>query len=182
MAEALITKSEIIAAKTHLSTNIDQSVFDKSINDAQILDIRPILGEAFYLDVVTNGLISPISTDYYNLLNGEDYVNECGDTVRFYGLKVMIINFAFARIISNLNNFYTRGGNKYKTTNQSERIDTKDLRSWINTARSEAIAYQENLIDYLCEKESTFPIWKNSKGTERKGSIMLRTSKKYSRY
>ena len=182
MAEALITKTDIIEANSHVSTNIDTQVFDTAINDAQILDIQPILGSAFYLDVVLNGLTSPIPSAYSLLLSGTDYVNDCGDTVRFYGLKVMITHFATARLMENLNNFYTRAGAKFKNTNQSQTINTKDLQSWINNSKSKAIAYQEGLMDYLKENESTFTIWSKSQSTQRKSSISLRTSKIYTRY
>ena len=181
--EAIITKTDIIEANTHVSVNIKQAVFDTAINDAQILDVRPILGAAFYLDVVTNIYgASPIPPLYADLLNGTTYVNNCGDTVKFYGLKPMIVFFAYARLISNNNNFFTNGGNKLKLTNQSEVVSTKDLQSWINTATSKAIAYQEDVISFLCEKNTDYPLYKSGKTEPRKGSILMRSSKINTRY
>jgi len=182
--EALITKADIIAAKTHVSTNIDQQSFDTAILDAQRLDFRPIIGGAFYLDILNNAFVSPVPTAYDNLLNGTDYTDTNGDTIRYFGVKIMLVNFAFARLMENMNNFYTRAGAKYKLSNSSEVIKTQDLQSWINTARSQAIAYQEDMLNYLCENEDTYTIWKNSKDEKipRKGSVLLRTSKIYTRY
>jgi hypothetical protein len=182
--EALITKADIIAAKTHVSTNIDQQSFDAAILDAQRLDFRPIIGNAFYLDILNNAFLSPVPTAYSDLLDGTDYTNTNGDTIRYFGAKIMIINFAFARLMENMNNFYTRAGAKYKISNSSETIKTSDLQSWINTARSQAIAYQEDMLEFLCENEDTYSIWKDQKETKtpRKGSILLRTSKRFSRY
>ena len=181
--ENIITKTDIIAANTHVSVNIKDAVFDTAINDAQILDVRPILGGAFYLDVIDNTFgVSPILSPYAELLNGTTYTDSCDDTVKFYGLKPMIVFFAYARLISNNNNFFTNGGNKYKTTNQSERIDTSELQRWINTATSKAIAYQEDVISYLCENKALFPLYKNEKAQPRKGSILMRKSKIYTRY
>lgn len=162
MPEQLITSTDIQALKSRVSINIiDTHIINQMIIDAQRLDIRPAIGSAFYYDVVTNvNNTSPIPTAYESLFNGTTYARDSdGLTIDFFGLKPVIVNYAFARILENLNLFYTRAGAKYKDTDTSTRIGQNELVSYVNTARSQAVAYMNNVNDYLCDNAASFPIW-----------------------
>ena len=158
--EAIITSEDIRNLKARFSVNIqDAQIVNQMIIDAQRFDVRPILGDAFYLEVYTAANVSPVVSPYTELLNGTTYTNSNGLTVQFYGLKVAIVDYAFARTLENLNLFFTRAGAKYKNTDSSDRINNSELASWVNSARSQAIAYMNDVNDYLYVNKADFPTW-----------------------
>lgn len=185
MAEAIITSSDIRELKPRFSVNIsDDKLVNQMIIDAQRLDVRPILGEAFYYEVYTAANVSPILSKYDNLLNGTTYVRDSDSlTIEFYGLKVAIVNYAFARCLENINQFFTRAGAKYKNTDTSDRIDNSTLASWVNSARSQAIAYMNDVNEYLYVNKADFPTWvedcQNSVGRSVKSYASKRNSTNY---
>lgn len=158
--EAIITSQDIRDLKPRFSVNIsDDKLTNQMIIDAQRMDLRPIIGEAFYYEVYTAANVSPVVSPYSELLDGTTYTNSNGLTVQFYGLKVAIVNYAFARCLENINLFYTRAGAKYKNTDTSERISSSELASWVNAARSQAIAYMNDVEEYLEVNKASFPTW-----------------------
>ena len=66
----LITKAEIQQYK-QLSNSINQSKLEQIIKEAQFNDLRPLLGERLYNDVMTK--VEASSTDYDDLMNGSVY-------------------------------------------------------------------------------------------------------------
>ncbi len=158
--EAIITSEDIRTLKPRFSVNIqDAQIVNQMIIDAQRFDVRPILGEAFYYEVYTAANVSPVVSPYTELLNGTTYTNSNGLTVQFYGLKVAIVDYAFARSLENINLYFTRAGAKYKNTDTSERINNSELASWVNSARSQAIAYMNDVNEYLTVNKADFPTW-----------------------
>jgi hypothetical protein len=180
MAEQLITISDIQALKPRLSINIVSSdIIDQMIIDAQRLDIRPAIGSAFYYELVTQLNASPITSSYSDLFNGTTYARSSdGLTVDYFGLKPALVNYSFARILENLNMFFTRSGTKYKDTDTSTRVDNSQLVSWVNTARSQAISYMNGVNDYLCDNQSTFTIWTQDCQVDRSRSVQTFANKR----
>ena len=158
MAEQLIDITDIQELKPRLSTNtiVSGDIIKQMIIDAQRLDIRPAIGQAFYYELVNELLnTSPVQAKYTNLFQGTTYQRDSdGLTIDYFGLKPALVNYSFARILENLNMFYTRAGTKYKDTDTSTRVSNSELSSWVNTARSQAIAYMNGVNDYLCANGS----------------------------
>lgn len=179
MAEQLIFLSDIIALKPRVSINIvPEHIVNQMIIDAQRLDIRPALGQAFYLELVNALDSSPVAEKFSDLFSGTTYERSDGLTVDFFGLKPAIVNFAFARLLESNNNFHTRSGAKYKDTDTSTRIEQQQLVSWVNTARSQAVAYMNWVNDYLLDQRVDFPIWVKDCQINRDRSIQSFSNKK----
>jgi hypothetical protein len=90
---SLITPADI-SAKRDLSSNRKNIRYQQHIDDAQYIDVRPLLGRRLYLDLVANFG----DQKYQNILNEFDYVYD-NFTYTHPGLKSVLINFAYSRIL-----------------------------------------------------------------------------------
>lgn len=158
---ALIQFSDFAPYKD-ISPNIDSaSRIEPYINNAQLLDIKPLLGSVFYADIVAN----PTTTDNAFLLNGGTYT--WGNyTYTFAGLKAVLVYFAYARFIQNQQINVTRFGVVYKNNSDvSERVERSAITGLANEAKEIAKAYFEECELYLSRNPQLFPLWRVS-GTD----------------
>jgi len=171
--ELLISPADFRQYK-NLSPNINTAEdLQPYIIEAQRLDVLPFLGAALYYDLVNTypypavAVADPLVTNYTPLVEGETYEKN-GDTVYFWGLKPVIVYYTYRRFIHNLHNRVTRHGVVKQNTTYSERVDGLQLKELMNEAQSNAIAYQEQAHDYLCEKRDVYTLYKS--GVDRKRS------------
>jgi len=137
----LITPSDISAYKQIAQTpHIDK--YNEQIRDAQLLDIRPLLGLTLYNKV----LAAP--SNYQDLLNGGEYIYQ-GNTYTHDGLKMVIAYYAYARIIMFGDAINTPSGMMYKTGTNSESVDGATRKSMYSINREGAAALWETVRHYL---------------------------------
>lgn len=151
----LISFSDIKVLKP-ISNNVDiVRKVDLAIADAQEFDVRPLIGESFYLAIVAN------PNDYSDLLNGVNYLIS-NDNYESPGLKKCIALFAYARIKNDANEHDTAFGTVNKTnpysTGASESTKVRQLKE----IREQAQYYWKRIEMYLNEKSEDYPLWKNS--------------------
>lgn len=154
----LITVSSLAPYKD-ISANIDDAErFDPYILEAQVHDIKPLLGEALYHALITAYESSPVAERFTDLIEGKDYT-PTGDTyqIRFYGLTPMIAYFAYGRFLENQNYHVTRAGIKYKNAAESERVGEEKINTLSATAKGKALAYVKGLECFLSEYSTTYP-------------------------
>lgn len=89
----LITASDFGDYKT-LSAALPADKLNAFIQEAQFSDLRKLLGDQFYRDVLDN-VATP---SYAPLLNGTDFDN-ASITKHHFGLKTVLIHFAYSRLI-----------------------------------------------------------------------------------
>lgn len=85
----LITKEELQQYK-QFSNSINTKKLEQIILEAQFNDLRPLLGERLYNDLMTN------TDNYTDLLDGSVY-EFGGITYTNYGLKAVLSNYVYAR-------------------------------------------------------------------------------------
>lgn len=180
--ELLISFSDFKQYK-HLSENVNKEAdIMPYILEAQRLDIRPFLGDALYYDIVKTypypdvTVNDPLVTNYTPLIEGEEYTNCNNELVMFYGLKPSIVYFAYARLLSYLGKKATRTGYNRKTNDFSEPVSGREREDDINNARSNAIYYQNDTIDYLQENKDVYTLWNRGKSVLVKSSIKIYSS------
>jgi hypothetical protein len=91
MATLLINRLDIAKYK-QISSTVYDDVLNAIINDAQIQDLAPLLGEMLFTDILKNPL------NYQNLLNEGSYTYN-GTTFNNWGLKSVLAHFSYARYI-----------------------------------------------------------------------------------
>jgi hypothetical protein len=175
--ELLITFNDFSAYKD-ISRNIDKNKdLEPYILQAQRMDLEPLLGNAFYLDVFTKTLYpvgSPATNEYDDLVNGVTY-SDGTNTIQYYGLKPIIIYYSYARFIDNNDFRVTKYGNRIKENEFSSNAGSQTQRH-VNNARSSAKYYVDNLINYLCKNSTSYPLWKGINNASKKGSVSIRSS------
>ena len=167
----LITVSDIKNYKT-LSINIAALKIDSEINEAQEFDLRPILGDALYLDLLTDFEASPSLATYNELFNGCTYTYS-GNTYQHDGLKAMLCYYAYARFLNNSNTNSTAFGVVIKNNNDSEPVSEKTLSRLVGQALNGAKIFENRTLDYLRRNSADYPLYKCYAENKQTGGITI---------
>jgi len=159
MTDDLLISQEDFQPYKDISENMDGDRMNQIIWQAQIMDLRPFLGnELYYLlegdfDGTKKTFTDPI---YTALFNGTDYNN-----IRYYGLQPMLVQFAYARLLSDININLTRTGARMFDAEESEPVTQAMIATKVNSARSEALVYQADAEQFLIANNSDYPTWES---------------------
>lgn len=148
----LITLQDIKAVRP--TAELDNVRWQPFATEAQDQDVKPILGDALYYQLMT----TPAATAYAELLNGKTYTYN-GETIYFEGIKTMIVYFFLARFIQNNAVNITRFGVVTKTLNQSQPVDAQVIRQVVNEMKSNAQTYKNDVDRFLLQNQTTYPLY-----------------------
>ena len=149
---AIITLSQIKQYKD-VSAHLGKKA-DSAIENAEILDIKPLLGERMYLDMVRN--IG--DANYKELLNGGEY--EYDDfTYTFIGLKRVLIEFAYSRILFFGSESASPVGMVEKLSQDSRHISRDRKKELYTAARQTAAELWKEVHLFLCRKSKDYEYW-----------------------
>ena len=166
MTYLLINKQDINNYR-HIADNIDTGKrLDMFIQEAQELDLKPVLnscGTDFLYDIEQQASQQTVPVAYDKLLNGTEYT-QSGKTFYFHGLKPVLVYFTWARFLANQQQTVSSHGIVAKTSDYSEHVDEKTLARLITQARSAAVKYAEEMINYLNAVDD-FALWGGSNST-----------------
>ena len=155
MAEIkLITVSEIRVLWSSLDKNFTQLKVDPYILRSQQIEIKSLLGEAMYFDMMEN----LANVNYQNLLDGVDYSYQ-GNTIFFGGLKPYLAALTYGRIISNINVSVGRASVVDKATEQSTPHDNTIIQARGREATSEGLRLQAEVTQYLDTLRNLYPLY-----------------------
>ena len=154
----LITESDIAAYKA-ISANINatKKLFPYVI-EAQQFDLKELIGDAFYLDLVNDFNGSPSLSVYSDLWNGCEWTY-AGITYRHEGLKSVLVYFSYARYAMNANEEETAFGIVNKTDQYSSRVSEKTILRKVDSARAGAMAYFTDVKKFLNDNSTDYPLW-----------------------
>lgn len=155
----LINKTDIQGLKD-ISNHTTLERIKEYINDAQLMDLCPLLGNDFYFDILANYN----DPEYQELLNGGNFdVNGC--TWKHEGLKRVLIEFTWGRYTHFGVNNDTAFGNVIKTNEFSQTTSNEDRRDLWKQSQQKANAYFEVIKRYL-DLSNNFPKWDKGCNTE----------------
>jgi hypothetical protein len=162
----LIITLEDFGQNRILSQNIDYEAIAPYINEAQDLDLSPLLGEALYYDFISKVLNKNDSKylDYQTLLNGGTYVKE-NTNILFKGVKPFLVYMAYSRLILEHQVKVTRFGVNTKDGNQSIPTEFGRIKLMSNEARDKAVAYGTAVSNFLEASKETYPLFEGDKCT-----------------
>jgi hypothetical protein len=140
---------------------LDVKRVDPYITETQENDLRPIMGDAFFYDFITNYT----DAKYRELLNGKTYTKN-GYSIFFPGLKPMLCYFALARITQNNAINLTSYGIVQKDMSGSQPVDQRIIGALVTELRDVANSYQSRLIDFLNYNQTTYPLFNVSSGKD----------------
>lgn len=131
---------------------------DPFIVEAQNVDLKGLIGNSFLYALIQDYISSPSLPTYSDLFNGSTWV--CGTkTLQHSGLKAVLCLFAYARYVVDSNTESTAYGTQEKKNEFSDRSDQKRLTALSESAYSSALAYWQDVQDYLNDNSSDYPLW-----------------------
>lgn len=173
----LITLADIQTLKP-ISANVNEvKQLNTYILEAQEFDLRPFLGDEFYLALIADFEASPSLSTYGDLFNGVDYVYN-SDTYRNDGIKPMLIYYAYARYLNNAQAIITPNGVVSKNFNDSTPTSDKNVAKLVNQAFSGGKIYENRVLDYLVRNNEDYPLYKCVNPSKRTGGLRISSIRK----
>lgn len=178
----LISKADF-AGRIDISANLDA---DKKLNPqilhAQDFDLRDLMGDKMYWSMVANykagnagnPIVQGFTAPWDKLFTGEAYIND-GVSFDFEGLKPVIIYFAGARLIKELDMHITPNAIMAKRNEFSDPVELKEKAFRATQYQNAGLAYWNMAKGYLDVKSALFPHWEIACGTNRKASARPKT-------
>lgn len=150
----LITR-QIIQQYRQISKSADNDLINQSINDAELLDLKPLLGELLYID-----LVAKIAEQrYIDLLIGRTYAF-AGQSYTFEGLNPVLANFAYARYVIFSSYVDTPFGLVSKVSQDSLPVSDANKRAMSKSAEQTAYSYFAGVRDFLNRHPNIYPLWR----------------------
>jgi len=153
----LITQDDIRIYRPTATLN-DKSI-EPFIREAQRHDLKPVLGDALYRDMLEN-----LTTEKYSdLLNGKSYLHNA-QSVYYEGIKPMLAYYSLARYIKSAPVKANRMGVVKKISEQSEPSSVAEINGEVNILRSNALDYQNGVILFLRNNPTVYPLYGGNNG------------------
>ena len=134
-----------------ISQSVELLNINQFIDDAQVGDLRPLLGEKMYFDLLNN------SSNYTELLDETDYTHD-GVTYTSPGLKVLSY-YAYARYIMHGSATDTPFGFVQKGYQEEIQIDRSGRREMYKATQQLAAQYWSQVEIYLNRNFDKYPLW-----------------------
>lgn len=153
----LIVKADF-APHVQLAEHMEYDRFmEPHVLNAQLYDLRPVLGDPLYVDLVKNRASSP----YTALIAGGEYTYN-GKTYFFQGLKKVLAHFAYSRYCIRNGVQDTASGLVRKKNEFSDAIDVKESSRESEYHKQLAVAALNDVMDYIRRNIASFPLYSSS--------------------
>lgn len=123
---------------------IEAAKFFAFAQEAELLYVKPILGDKLYNEIVAN----PTDEKYETLLNGGTWTDDNEDSHTFAGLKVTISYYIYAQNLMSGDIQPTRFGNVIKENDYSTPITDKTRSDAYNSTLEIANLYMKDVVAY----------------------------------
>jgi len=124
-------------------------------------NLRPLIGAGLYFDLMAN----PTSANNLLLINGDSYTKD-GATVQYYGIKQYLVYFWLAMSLRRSATNMTEIG-PVGFTNEGTTENSRDRSALENSYKTSALAYGNDIIDYLDAKQTDYPLYKGKEKVNR---------------
>ncbi len=156
----ILTASEINNYKD-IGNKIDESKINGIIEQAQLTELKSVLGDRFYFDLLNN-LATP---KYQPLLSGCSFTY-FGITYQHDGIKALLSDYFMSKYILLVNINFEPFGATIKISDKSEPADRNSLKDISTQQLQLAGARWEIIKMYLIASTLIFPEWRNNIGSE----------------
>jgi len=150
----LIINKGTVQAHLQVAEGVDKKNFKRFVYEAQFIDLRELMCESFYNDLVSNYT----ETIYQDLLVGGSYTFE-DKTYYYEGLEICLSYFAYARFISESNIQSTSFGMVRKNSQESERASQRELEAIAQKNTERALLLFKSTKLFLDRNEETYTFW-----------------------
>ena len=151
MRQLLITNDEFKSRARVVSSNIDAAKIEAFIHEAEIMDLKPMLGDLF-VDVMNNN-------QHYQVFVEGGILILNDKRIEIEGLKTALAYFAFARMARNGDAVLTRYGFVNKENTNSYRAEQEQREQVYNDCMAigkkcvdECMRYMRRERKHICKK------------------------------
>lgn len=151
---------EDIRAHKDISKSVKDSKVNPYIDDAQMLDLMPNLGDRFYSDIRVN----PTDAKYATLLDGGEYTkNENGTDYKYYnpGIKRVLVEFAYARYVLFGGYTDTPFSMVEKLSQDSRPVEKESKRVMYKNMQQVAQLYYGEVEKFILRNHKDYPLYRN---------------------
>lgn len=164
----LITKQEI-ATHREISRGVKDDKINPFISDAEFLDVRPLLGDKLYHDLIGN----VAEAHYEDLLDEKTYTYD-GVEYTSPGLKKVLAIYAYSRYVLFGSFTDTAFGFVQKNTSDSTAVGDSQKRNIYTQERNTAYNYWLEVAAFLSRNKDDYEFWDvSSCGTRKRSGIKI---------
>lgn len=155
----ILTATEIKNYKD-IGNKIDENKINPIIEQAQLTELKDMLGSDFFFDVLSN-LSSP---EYQDLLSGSTFIY---NDITYYqdGLKALTADYFMSKYVMQINTNITPFGATTKQSSDSVPAERNSLKDLSTLHLQMAGARWDVIKKYLDENKEIFPKWKSFCGS-----------------
>lgn len=170
MATLLINKAKV-SSLLQVAIGIEETEFNKYIEEAQKFDLKPLVCEDFYFELIKNKDTEP----WKKLLEGGDYTYE-GKDYEFDGIGSVLAYFSYARFFLSSPAVSTSHGIVTKTNPYSTPVELQERKNVYYKKKEEANELMKDVIKFIERNISNYTSWKceSSCGSSSRGSFNSR--------
>jgi len=170
MNNNLLITSEDMREFVRLPESLEPEQIDLHIKEAQEIEIAELLGDELYYEMISN----LTQQRFIDLLKGKVYTDSSGHNIKFPGLRVVLIYYAYARYIGERNIEDTETGMVVKKNDWSDPVDPKEIARKINNARSSGESYQRRVTRFIIDNSSDYILWNGYKRDASTSGVSIR--------
>ena len=154
LAETKLITEQEVKNYTDLPNNLKTSNLSFSITVAQDLYIRSAIGEDLYSELLDQTQNDTLTALNLTLLNGDNRL--------FRGIKFALAWWVAYEVYPYLHTKVTPTGIQTKSTDEAISADSRDVETRRNIAKKKAEYYLDQLIKYLCDKDTDYPLFRDN--------------------
>lgn len=152
--ELLINKAKVEAI-LQVAVGVNEQEFNNYIREAQDFDLKPLLCEKFYFQLIENKGDSGV---FQKALDGGSYEYE-GANYETRGFADVLAYFTYARFYRKSNNVSTSFGFVTKTSPHSQPISTEEKNNMFYSYRKDAGTIYEDVKKFIERNISDYESW-----------------------
>lgn len=164
----LIKSEDISRLSRPIGASIKSERVDGFIDEAEMMSVKPIIGDALYLDLLDN--IDTPCEAYNLLLGGGKYTSSDGQTKVLRGLRVATAYYAYARVVKNNAINVTSFGTVFKSDEHSQNIDNKQILRIYDDAINYGNLMMNEVLALLVDKPVDYPLYISAPVTPQQSS------------
>ncbi|WP_445454110.1 DUF6712 family protein [Flavobacterium sp. 25HG05S-40] len=171
MALNLLINKAKVSELLQIAIGVPEAEFEKYIEEAQKLDLKKLMCDEFYYDLLKN----KGQANFVALINGGDYEYE-NKSYSHDGLSRVLAYFTYARFQLNSPVVSTSHGMVIKSTPHSEAVSLEERRSTYYKKREDASEFMTEVVKFIERNIEDYPTWncETSCSGKRSGSFSTR--------
>lgn len=150
----LLTNKAKVSLLLSVAIGVDESEFNKYIEEAQKFDLKPLVCEDFFYDLLNNKDTEP----WKALVDGGNYEHETR-TYFHDGIAGVVAYFAYARFFLNSNNVSTSFGIVQKSNPNSNPTELAERKNTYYDKRTNANELFTDVKRFIERKKADYPSW-----------------------